>query len=156
MPRISDFMILHQVEQPVLSIRTTTNINGLGKVIGGSFGKIATYLKELDVLMVDIPFVGFPNFESMNESNVDVMIGIPIPRVVQEKEDMKVVTLPEGEIAFCMYKGSYDKMTSLYDEMKTWIGDSGYQIAGAAYEYYYNGQGFPEEDYLTKVVMPLR
>jgi hypothetical protein len=49
----------------LLSIRATTNIKGLGKMFGGSFGKIAVRLRELSVLTVDIPFVDFHSFERM-------------------------------------------------------------------------------------------
>lgn len=55
MARISEIILLQQVEQPAVIIETQTEINGLPAAIGGSFMKIATYLQQQGVIATDIP-----------------------------------------------------------------------------------------------------
>lgn len=64
--------------------------------------------------------------------------------------------IPEGYSVFCMYRGPYQEMEPVYNEMAKWIEEHGYQATGTAYEYYYNGPECPESELLTKIVMPVQ
>lgn len=157
MPRATEIMILKRTEQPILYIQyKNINVRDLGSIIGPSFMKIAKYLNEIDEIVTDIPFVAFPGYEHMDENNMEVMIGFPVSDTLPEKEDIRSGVLPESKIAFCFYRGSYADMIPLYAEMAEWIEKNGYKSAGTAFEYYYNGPEFPEDDHLTKVVIPLK
>ena len=156
MPRISNIEMLQQTEQHVMMIRTRTNLNNLGNVFTESFGKIGAYLKELGVLMTDIPFVAYPDYENMDEQNIEVIIGFPIAKPLSEKDNIKYSLVPESKIIFCMYRGDYNEIAPVYGEMTEWIRNNGYEGSGASIEYYYNSIEYPQSDYLTKVVMPLK
>lgn len=153
MPKMSDIAVLKQIEQPTLTIRTKTNVQNLPRLIGESYGKIVLYLKELGETMTDMPFVCYHNLDMQN---LDVEIGFSVSKVLPEKENIKPGCIPEGYVAFCMYRGPYSEMETLYNEMVRWIDENGYQAVGTSYEYYFNGSGFPESELLTKVVMPIK
>lgn len=153
MPKVSNIEILKQNEQPTLTIRTNTKVENLPMVIGQSYGKIGTYLNELGELITDVPFVAYHNLDMQN---LDVEIGFPVSKTLPSMEDMKSNCIPEGKIIFCMYRGPYSEMEPVYNEMTKWIEDNGYQAVGTAYEYYFNGPGFPESELLTKIVMPIK
>lgn len=156
MPKLSNIEMLKQLEQPIVYIRKKTDIAGMPAVIGSSFMEIGAYLKELDEMLTDLPFVAYPNFEMMDENNIDVMIGFHVSKLLPEKKDIKVMMLPERKIIFSMYRGKYEDMAPLYLEMAQWMKENGYEGTGTSYEYYYNGPDTPEEDLLTRIIMPLK
>lgn len=153
MPKMSDIAMLYQREQPVLSIRTRTPVQGLPQLIGTSYSKMAAYLKELGEQLSDIPFVAYHN---MDMQDLDVEIGFPVVKKLPDKGDIKASSIPEGKVIFCMYRGAYHEIEPTYNEMLQYLKDNGLELRGASYEYYYNGPNFPEEDYLTKIIMPVK
>jgi len=155
MPRVTDFQVLKWVEHPVLSIRLQTSVPELPKVIGQSFQKLGTYAEEAGEVPTDLPFVAYHNVSELNEDNVTVEFGFPVSKVLPEKDGMKTIIQPETLIVFCMYRGEYGKMESVYNEMMEWINTHGYKAKDVSYEYYYNGPEFPEEEMLTRVLFPV-
>jgi effector-binding domain-containing protein len=151
-PRISNIEILEKPQQPTLHIRTITRVEDLPRLIGESYGKMADYLKELGGFLSDVPYVAYFN---MDMQHLDVEIGFPVSKSLPGKEDIQAGFIPAGKIVFCMYRGAYSKMEPVYTEMLKWIQDNNYKAIGTAYEHYYNGPGFPEDEMLTKIAMPL-
>ncbi len=153
MPRVSNIEVLKQTEQHTLIVKAVTKIEDLAMLIGQSYGKIFEYLKEMNELMTDVPFVSYHNFDMQN---LQVEIGFPVSTELPGRDDVVPGKIPEGKAAFCMYRGSYNDMGEVYNEMSAWIDNNGYIVDGVVYEYYFNGPEFPESEYLTKIVMPLR
>ena len=152
MPRVSNFEILQKREQPTLFIRTKTKIENLPGLIGESYGKMEAYLKEIGEYLSEVPYVAYYN---MDMQNLEVEIGFPVDKPLSGKEDIQAGFIPAGKVVFCMYRGAYSEVEATYSEMAEWIDDNNYKSAGTAYEYYYNGPGFPESEMLTMIVMPL-
>ena len=153
MPKMSRIQTLKQREQPTLTIRMITRIEELPQIIGESFGKIVAYLNEVGELMSDVPFVAYHN---MDMQNLDVEIGFPVAQPLPGKGAVKPGFIPEGKIIFCMYRGPYAEMEPVYIEMSQWFENNECQPSGIAYEYYYNDPEFPESEWLTKIVMPIK
>lgn len=153
MPKVSSIEILKQQKQPTLFVRTRTKVENLPMLIGQSYGRMGSYLQELGEFMTDVPYVAYHN---MDMQNLDVEIGFPVFKSLPERDDMKSGLIEEGKVVFCMYRGPYDEMGPVYEEMTRWIEDHNYEAAGTSYEYYYNGPGFPESEFLTKIIMPLK
>ncbi len=153
MPKISNIELIYQNEQHVLSIRKRTGVAQLPMLIGESYGAIAQYLSDMGELMSDVPFVAYYN---MDMHDLDVDIGFPVSSAFPGKGDIKHNVIPEGKFVFALHLGSYTELEPLYAEMAAWITNNGLTPSGPAYEFYYNGPEFPESQYLTKVVMPVK
>jgi len=153
MPKVSNIEVLKQREQPSLTIRTNTSIEDLPQLIGESYRKIGSYLQEIGELISDVPFVAYHNLDMQN---LDVEIGFPVAMPLQGKGEIKSSFIPEGKIVFCMYQGPYSEMESVYGEMAKWIADNGYTPNDTVYECYYNDPEFPESQWLTKILMPVK
>nr|WP_320024507.1 GyrI-like domain-containing protein [uncultured Acetobacterium sp.] len=153
MPKMSRIQTLKQREQPTLILRMTTNVEELPRIIGESFGKIVAYLNEIGELMSDVPFVAYHN---MDMQNLEVEIGFPVAQPLPGKGEVQPSFIPEGKIIFCMYRGSYAEMEPVYIEMSQWFENNECQPSGISYEYYYNDPEFPESEWLTKIVMPIK
>ena len=139
--------------QPVVSIRTTTKLELLPQVIGESYMKIMSYLQELGEQPIFAPFTAYYNLDMQN---LDVEMGFPVARLLPEKDDIMVREIPASKVVASMYKGPYSGMEQPYNEMAKWIGEKGYVSTGVCYEYYFNSpQEVPENELLTKIVMPV-
>jgi len=156
MPRITDFQLTKKPEHPVLFIRSTTSVQNLPNIIGGGFMKIGGYIESMGEIPADIPYLKYPQFEQIKEDKVDVEVYFDTAILLPEKDDIKSVMVPETKLISCMYRGDYEEMAPVYLEMIQWIKDNGYEFIGDSYEYYYNGENFPPEDMLTKIVMPVK
>lgn len=153
MPRISDIVLLDMTEQPALCISVRTRVEELPKVIGESYGRICTFMASLNALPAEVPFVYYRN---MDMQNLDVQMGFPVATAYSGSGDIEYCPVPAGKKIFCMYRGPYSQMAPVYDEMAAWIAQNGFEPIGTAYEHYYNGPETLEEDFLTKIVMPVK
>ncbi len=59
-------------------------------------------------------------------------------------------------VAYAMHRGAYEDVEKTYDGLMTWIGASGYRIAGPPEEVYYSDpQTTQPSDYLTEIRIPV-
>lgn len=156
MAKISEIMLLQQIEQPILFIEGKTDLQGLSNLIGGGFEKIGTYLDKLGELTTDLPFVMYPAYESMDEQNINARVIFPVVKMMESDGEIKSSILPPSRIVMCMHKGTYDELAVLYLEMAEWIKKKGYESTGTCYEYYYTGPDVPEQEQVTRVVLPIK
>jgi effector-binding domain-containing protein len=120
--------------------------------IGASYGKMCAYLAELGEAISDMPYVAYFN-QDMNALQVE--IGFPVAKPLPAGDGIKAGTIPEGLVAFCIYRGAYGDMVQTYGELHEWITQNGYAPTGTAYEHYFNGPNFPESELLTMISMPV-
>ena len=84
-------------------------------------------------------------------TDIELIIGI------REKE--KADKIMESQIcAVTVHKGGYSSLSDAYGALTAWIGDNGYEIAGAPYDIYVK-TGFDSiamEDWETEVYFPIR
>ncbi len=90
----------------------------------------------------------------MDLEHLDVEVGFPVDKLLAASGDMVPVIIPSGLKAVCLYKGPYSDMEPFYNEVFKWLEERGYQLNGAAYEYYLNS---PDEvdisELLTRIVL---
>ena len=153
MPRITPITVLQQPEQPIVSIRARAGEDDLSGVIDDCYAEIAAYLDELGELVCDAPFVAYHN---QNMMDLDLEVGFPVSRTLPERGGIKAGSIPAGRMIFSIFRGPYHGIGALYEEMSEWMEDNDLEPLGVAYEYYYNGREYSEDDHLTKVLMPVR
>ena len=127
MGKISEIMLLKQPEQSALAVEVQTDMNGMSEAIGKNFVKIDSLFKEQGEVTTDIPYVEYPNFESLTEQNIRMIIGLKSTRELQGEGDIRSIT----------------------------IKNNGYKPSGTSIEYYYSNPNVPEEEQVTRIEMPL-
>ena len=146
--------VLEQKAQPVLAIKTITNMSELPKVIGDSYGKIMEYMAELGEQPADAPYTAYFNLDM---ENLNVEIGFPVSRTFPAKDGIQPGEIPAGKFVCVIHKGPYAEMEKPYNQMFKWMEENGYQSTGVYYEYYYNAPGVvAESELLTRIVMPVK
>ena len=108
-----------------------------------------------DRITTDIPYVEYPDFESLTEHNIKMIIGLKSSRELQGEGDIRSITIPERKIVSCLHRGTYSELAVLYNEMMEWIKANGYKPSGTSIEYYYSNPNVPEEEQVTRIEMPL-
>ncbi|OPZ70447.1 MAG: Bacterial transcription activator, effector binding domain [Firmicutes bacterium ADurb.Bin456] len=143
-----------QKERPALYIRTKTVLSNLPEVIGTAFGEIFNYLNQIGEQPADAPYTAYYNLDMQD---LDVEMGFPVRVQLPGRGEIKSGAIPGGKIVSCMYKGPYAKMEEPYNNIFKWIGENGFEPKGVYYEYYYNSpDDVPENELLTKIVIPLK
>jgi effector-binding domain-containing protein len=142
-------------KQFTLVIKRKTSIGELPKIIGECYMQIGKYLGELGEQPSNAPFVAYFN---MDMENLDLELGFPVNKPLPGKGDIVSGEIPAGAFVTSLYKGPYSDMKNLYEEMMKWMGENGYEMSGAAYEYYLNSPAEvkDESEYLTMVELPVR
>lgn len=154
MSRVTGIELLERAQKHTLVVRTRTNVEKLPEVIRTSYAQIAAYLKELDVMMADVPFVAYYN---MDMEDLDVEIGFVVPRQLPGKNNIQAGIIAAGKAALCMHKGPYMDIEPVYMDILKWMFDHEYEPTGVVYEHYYNSpEDFPESELLTRIVMPIK
>ncbi len=156
MAKVTDIMLLQQPEQTAIIVEKCADMNSLGQYIGEGFMRIGTYLKEMNELPSDIPFVEYPAYEEMTTDKIQMVIGFYTANPLPDKGDMRSIIIPSRKVVVCLHKGSYDELANLYNEMAAWIKIKGYEPTGTSVEHYYTGPEVPEKAHVTRVVMPLK
>ncbi|MFH5836142.1 GyrI-like domain-containing protein [Proteiniclasticum sp. C24MP] len=146
--------VRQQHYQPVLSIRTRTDVTRLPDLIADSYSRIGAYLNELDIEPEGAPFIAYYN-RDMND--LDVEMGFPVDDVIPGDRDMCPGEIEEGRMVTCMYVGPYEGMKEVYGEMHRYIEEKGLQTKGPAYETYYNSPEEVEnpEELMTRIDLPV-
>ncbi|MCC8180825.1 MAG: GyrI-like domain-containing protein [Planctomycetes bacterium] len=152
MPRISDFATLSVPARPALSLVRTVSPDQLPKSIGQGFAVVSAYLDEVGGECSEVPFI---QFTPVPRQQLEIVLYFPLPAPLPGRGEITSTTLPGGREAFCFYLGAYDEITPVYEEMHHWLKEHGYKDPNTSCESYYNGQGFPIEQALTRISMPL-
>ena len=95
MGKISEIMLLKQPQQPALAVEVQTDMSGMSKAIGENFVNIDSLFKKQGEVTTDIPYVEYPDFESLTEQNIRMIIGLKSPKELQGKEDIQSIIIPE-------------------------------------------------------------
>ena len=154
MPRISNTEIIHQLSQPVISIRSTVTEADLHNFIAGSFEKMSGYLREIRESISNVPLAIYHNYQNM-DNEIDVEAVFQVTKLLPEKDGIKSYMLPENRLVHSMFLGSENDMDNLYAELEKWINLNGFKIIGPTYEYYYNNEDFGIENLLIKFAIPV-
>ncbi len=146
MAKISEIMLLQQPEQPALAIEVKTDMKGMSQAIGENFVRIDSLFKKQGEVTTDIPFVEYPDFESLTEDRIEMIIGLKSSKPLQGDEKIQSVILPARRIVVCLHRGNYNELAQLYNEMTEWIKTNGYKASGTSIEYYTAIRMYPKRN----------
>ncbi|WP_454853984.1 PIG-L family deacetylase [Promicromonospora soli] len=96
-------------------------------------------------------------YQGMAEEKFDVTAGFPVPAGAAPSGDVVVATLPGGATVEAIHQGSYDGLSSTYEELTAWFKDNGMTPPTVMWEEYLVG---PESEadpshWQTRIVYPM-
>lgn len=144
------FEVSDQKEQPVISIRKTTNVGNLKQELGQAFMAVTQYLAESGVAPAGSVFAAYYN---MDMEHLDVEMGIPVSKPLAGKGEIAAGSIPAGKQVSTVHKGPYTQMEGVYNALTEWMKSEGQIPTGVVYEFYLNSpMEVPESELLTKIV----
>ncbi len=154
MARISNITLTQQPELYTLTIRKSINfITEFSDFAGQSFNKITEYLQSINVLLGGEPIVCFHN---MDLENLDIEVGFPTATLVNGKDEMTAHTIHSQKVVSAIDLGAYEKQDPTLEEIFAWIKENGHEMQGEIYYQYLNDTDRPENEFLTKMIIPVK
>jgi len=156
MPRVSEVLLLQRPDWYVLEITSEVSRDQMADKIVESLEKLHEYLAELGELPAEIPYVAYSGWKEMYHRPIKISVGFPMPKAFPGKGEIKSGVISAGKSVVSIFRGPYSDINPLYEAMEKFVEAKGMHLTGDCYEYYYNGAEIPEEDYLTKVIFPVK
>jgi effector-binding domain-containing protein len=96
--------------------------------------------------------------EGYKESDVDVEIQISVKGEYKNTEHVIFKTVSEIEVASATYKGSYEQLTTVNQQVASWVRDNGYEFNGAMFCIYHvsPAQTQNPDELVTEVCYPIK
>ena len=116
------FEVSDQKEQPVISIRKTTNVGNLKQELGQAFMAVTQYLAESGVAPAGSVFAAYYN---MDMEHLDVEMGIPVSKPLAGKGEIAAGSIPAGKQVSTVHKGPYTQMEGVYNALTEWMKSEG-------------------------------
>jgi effector-binding domain-containing protein len=81
-----------------------------------------------------------------------------IDRPIPDSGDIQTLTLPGGEFASYIHKGSYEGLHQAYITVMKWIDDQGLVICGPDREVYHENMATTEnpQEFVTEILIPIK
>jgi effector-binding domain-containing protein len=116
----------------VASVRDTVPTTGISQL----FTEVFTYLGQHEVNPAG-PTMGIYYDEEFHEEAVDVETAVPVSGSLPDGERVRRRELPAVEEAACIvHEGTFENLAGTYGQLMSWIGESGYRMAGPIREVY--------------------
>ncbi len=141
-------------DQPAMILRTHTPISTLPAVIGDGYGKISAFIAREGLQPCRYPYVVYHN---MDMNDLDVEMGIPVEATLPGDGQVVGSLFRGGPAATCFYTGPYAGLAEAYGAIDQWVESEEFELAGVAYELYYNDPAVtPPEELQTLIAYPLK
>ena len=138
------------------------SVTGPYTLIGESFGKLYSWMGEKGYVPSGPPMgIYFNDPGEVPAEELLWELQSPIAGDIApsgpDELGMGIKKLDEAEVASTVYKGPYEGMGNIYEELVGWIMGNGYEIAGAPAEVYLSDPvKTPPQELLTEVRFPVK
>lgn len=139
--------------QPVLFVRTVTEISLLHTIVEETEKRIKKYIKEAGGKAIDIPY---SRYHKNDQTEVDIEIGIPVSSKIPGKGEIRSMVIPEGKYVVARYTGPYKEMDRAYEGILRWIYEEDLKPTGPYYGYFYESdETIPKFELTAKLIVPV-
>lgn len=120
-------------EAPTAVIRGTVPMDRLGTFFDGAFGRLPRAITEQGARVVG---PAFARYFGPPGDTVELEVGFPTDRPVDDSGDVVASSLPAGRAARLVHEGSYDGLSASWERLGTWVQQQGLVGDGAFWEVY--------------------
>lgn len=154
-PEVANVVIKELPAQDYLGQRFTAGLANVGRDVQAAYGRLFGRIKEAGSSVAGPPFL----ISSQPAGGVmEIEVCVPCSPVPEPAQGMHAGHLDPGRAATVLYRGPYDRMGKVYQQIFEWIERNGYSPAAAAREVYLNGPAEVQspDGYLTDIIVPIR
>ena len=160
--RRDDVMMSYNVELKVLPKRYVASVRDIVPAYDQEVILWNTMMSETVALPLipedDCYSMAIFHDEDYKESDVDIEVQISVKGTHDNTEHVVFKSIPEIEIASATYKGSYEQITAVNQEVANWVRDNGYEFNGAMFCIYHvsPAQTSNPKELVTEVCYPIK
>jgi effector-binding domain-containing protein len=146
-------IIDEKVTHHVLTIKKTTTVEEMPKVLSECYSRIKGYLNSISEIPVGAPFVAFNNDDV---KNLEIEVGLTVGKKIKGEKEIIARDIPGGKKVSCVHVGTYEEIEPNHDTIRRWMEEHNYKPKGVSYEFYVDDPLEVAEGRMqTKVVFPL-
>lgn len=92
------------------------------------------------------------------EKNVDVEIRFSVEGKYSDTEDVKFKTVPEMQVASCVFKGNYHQIGDVNRAIAEWVNANGYEFSGGFFSIYHKSPYDTKDpdEFVTQTCFPVK
>ncbi len=144
----------------VMSAREVVPFAEIGSAMGRMFERLMGRLMKEGAALAGAPFCLY-HMESANETQADIEVCEAVAELLPDDADVKGRTVPgaKGTTLRHIYKGSYEGLYAVYDDMQRWVDENGWtwDMNAPMREIYLNDPDcVPPEELLTEIICPVK
>lgn len=138
-----------------LVIKSDIPMADIGTAMGSVYGQLFAYLEANNIQPAGPPFTVYLKWDP--EGNVVFESGIPVTKTESGKDEIVYKEYPAMKALSTLYKGSYDKMEPVYNELMEYMKTNNLEGDDTAWEIYLTDPGkvAPEENQ-TIIYFPIK
>ncbi len=126
-------------QKTTVSIRTTTPVAEIQKVLGEGYGKIMSFLGQNGLEPNDAPYALYRN-EDMQALDIEFGFPVEIPHqirdLIEKENEIQIGELPAGKAAKALHTGPYSSLAPTYEALTNWVKNQGLHTTGICFERY--------------------
>ncbi|MBF7096215.1 GyrI-like domain-containing protein [Alkalibacter mobilis] len=148
-----DFELIEKTEQPIFCIRTKCEVSVLIETIDRLSDKLMEHFNDNHLKPVGPLYTAYSNFE---KKTFDLEVGYPTDKYYPGLGNVISDTIPGGTYLKTLFKGPYNKLRPVYQNMYTWIEENDMRAGDINYEIYYNShREVSDDDLITEILLPV-
>lgn len=140
----------------VLAIRDSIETDKISDQLQNIYGEVSQYMQNNNIQFVGPPIA--MTHDWTEDSKVwKFSAGFPMrTKDVETEGSMYILEIPGGKVVKAKYRGPYEKMEPVYNQIMAYIQDNGLQIRGDSWELYLNDpRETKPEDLMTYIFFPV-
>lgn len=146
-----------QVEaQKAIVIKYDVPTANVGPAMGEAYGKLFAFLGSKNAIPAGSPFSVYYSFDP--KGNTVFEAGVPVGEEFSGTEEILFKEFPSMKVVSSQFKGAYDKMEPVYQQLSDYIKDNKIETTGTSWEVYLTdpSQMTSPDDNQTLIYFPLK
>jgi effector-binding domain-containing protein len=124
---------------------------------GSAFETLFTYMGQTGAEVTGPPMgIYYDDPATVPPESLKYEVLAPVGAEIEVDSPYVFKVIPAHQVAYTVYKGSYENLQKTYEALMTYIEEGGYHIVGPASEIYLTEHGkAPEDEQLTEIRFPV-
>lgn len=138
-----------------VSLRKKCKWEDVSSVMADSYAKLMKHIRSSKINMTGAPY---SIYHTVNESGVDIEMGIPVNKAVKGKKEIVTGIFPDKKVASVDYYGFYDQLEKAHGYIQNWLTKMDYDVDGLPMEQYITDTSSEPDTskWLTRIYYPVK
>ena len=123
----------HRKKQNYAAIKAKVKRSEIAKLLPPLISEVSDWLHKSNISPAGSPFFNYIKTDDI----LEVEVGIPTKIKIEGSSRIKAGSFPEGEYAVVIYKGSYERLFEVHEEIEKWKNKNKLKFKSPKVEFYF-------------------